>query len=226
MTAYEYIYNGKVLGVVKNQDDVYKTIDIIGDKLSYQYDADITINKDRDIRFNKVVAFNLDLDDREDILNRLTYMRDMKANGHGIYIDGKLVAVLESDKTAKEILDTIKTTYVKQDINIEYKKVGFAENVTIKDVETKLGNIETREKALEYMLTGAVEKKIHTVQSGETFSEIAKMYGLKQSELKVSNPDVIPEKLSIGQEICLNQIVPLGNGADYGSCTVQRGDPV
>jgi murein DD-endopeptidase MepM/ murein hydrolase activator NlpD len=35
------------------------------------------------------------------------------------------------------------------------------------------------------------------------------MYGLKQSELQVSNPDVIPEKLSIGQEICLNQIVPL-----------------
>jgi hypothetical protein len=32
MTAYEYIYNGKVLGVVKNQEDVYKTVDIIGDK--------------------------------------------------------------------------------------------------------------------------------------------------------------------------------------------------
>ncbi len=58
-------------------------------------------------------------------------------------------------------------------------------------------------------MTGAVEKKIHVVQSGETFSEIAKMYGLKQSELKAPNPDVVPEKLHVGQEICLNQIVPL-----------------
>ncbi len=210
MTAYEYIYNGKVLGVVKNQEDVYKTIDIIGDKLSVQYAADITINKEKDIRFNKIVAFHQDIDDKEAILNRLTYMRDMKANGRGIYIDGKLVAILESDETAKAILSEIQNRYLSsENANIEYKKIDFAEDVTIKDIETKLGSIEAKEKALEYMMTGAVEKKIHLVQQGETFSEIAKMYGLKQSELKVSNPEVIPEKLHIGQEICLNQIVPL-----------------
>jgi len=209
MTAYEYIYNGKVLGVVKNQEDVYKTIEIIGDKLSVQYDADITIDKEKDIRFKKIVAFNQNIDNKEDILNRLTYMRDMKAKGRGIYIDGKLVAILESEKTAKEILDEIENRFVKKDANTEYKKIGFAEEVAIKDVETKLGDIEDKDKVLELMMTGAVEKKIHLVQSGETFSEIAKIYGLKQSELKVSNPDVVPEKLKIGQEICLNQIVPL-----------------
>ena len=209
MTAYEYIYNGKILGVVKNQEDVYKTIDIIGDKLSSQYDADITIDKDKDIRFKKIIAFNQDLDNKDDILNRLTYMRDMKAKGHGIYIDGSLVAILESDETAKEILNEIQNKFVKKDANIQYNKVSFAENVEIKDVETKLGNIQAKDKALEYLMTGAVEKQIHVVQSGETFSEIAKMYGMKQSELKASNPDVIPEKLSIGQAISLNQIVPL-----------------
>ena len=209
MTAYEYIYNGKVLGTVKNQEDVYKTIDIIGDKLSYQYDAEITINKDKDIRFKKVVGYHQDIDDKEDILNRLTYMRDMKANGHGIFVNNKLVAVLESEKSAEDILNTIQNSYIQQSDNIKYNKVGFAENVTVKDVETKLGNINSKEKTLEYMMTGAVEKRIHVVQSGETFSEIAKMYGLKQSELQISNPDVIPEKLQIGQEICLNQVVPL-----------------
>lgn len=209
MTAYEYIYNGKVLGAVKNQEDVYKTIDIIGDKLSTQYDADITIDKKKDIRFKKIVAFNQDLDSKDDILNRLTYMRDMKAIGHGIYLDGSLVAILESEKTAKAILAEIQNKYVKKNPNIEYKKIGFAENIEIKDVETKLGNIQAREKVLEYLMTGAVEEQIHVVQSGETFSEIAKMYGMKQSELKASNPDVVPEKLSIGQAISLNQIVPL-----------------
>ncbi|WP_419821963.1 peptidoglycan DD-metalloendopeptidase family protein [Anoxybacterium hadale] len=209
MTAYEYVYNGKVLGVVKNQEDVYKTIDIIGDKLCYQYDAEITINKDEDIQFNKIVAFGQELDDKEDILNRLTYMRDMKANGHGIFVDGKVVAVLDSEETAKEILSAIQDTYLKQADNIQYKEVGFAENVTIDDVETKLGNIDARDKVLEYMMTGAVEKKIHQVQQGETFSGIAKTYGIKQSDLQVSNPNITPDKLQIGQEISLNQIVPL-----------------
>lgn len=209
MTTYEYIYNGKVLGVVKNQEDVYKTIEIIGDKLSTQYDAEITIDKDKDIQFRKIVAFNQNIDNKEDILNRLTYMRDMKAKGRGIFIDGKLVAILESDKTARKILDEIENRFVKKDANTEYKKIGFAEAVEIKDVETKLGDIEDKDKVLEYMMTGAVEKKVHLVQSGETFSEIAKIYGMKQSELKVSNPDLIPEQLKIGQEISLNQIVPL-----------------
>jgi murein DD-endopeptidase MepM/ murein hydrolase activator NlpD len=136
-------------------------------------------------------------------------MRDMKANGKGIYVDGSLMAILDSEKTAEGILKDIQNEYLKKDSNVQYEKIGFAEDIVIKDVETKLGDIETRDKVLEYMLTGAVEKKYHVVQSGETFSEIAKMYGLKQSELQTTNPDVIPEKLHIGQEICLNQIVPL-----------------
>lgn len=209
MTAYEYVYSGKVLGVVKNQEDVYKTIDIIGDKLCYEYDAEITIDKDKDIQFNRVIAFKQDLDDKEDILNRLTYMRDMKANGHGIFVDGKMAAVLDSEETAQEILKAIQSTYLHQADNIQYKQVGFAENVTIKDVETKLGNIDSRENALEYMMTGAVEKNIHVVAQGETFSGIAKQYGIKQNELQVSNPGITPDKLQIGQEISLNQIVPL-----------------
>ncbi|MDD2189755.1 MAG: peptidoglycan DD-metalloendopeptidase family protein [Eubacteriales bacterium] len=209
MTAYEYIYNGKVLGIAKNQEDVNKIVDIIGDKLSYQYNAEITIDKEKDIRFKKILGFNQDIDSKEDILNRLTYMRDMKANGHGIYVDGKLVTILESKESAKNVLNEIKNTYIKEDSGIEYKRTGFAESVEIIDIETKLGNIQKKNNALDYLMTGAIEEKIHVVQSGETFSEIAKMYGLKQSELQYSNPSVVPEKLQIGQEICLNQIVPL-----------------
>jgi len=209
MSAYEYIYNGKVLGVVKNQEDVYKTIDIIGDKLSYEYNAEIKIDKEKDIAFHKIYAWNSELDSKEDILNRLTYMRDMKANGYGVYVDGKLVAILDSKENAKEVLQAIQDRFAKKSSGVKYESVGFAEKVMIKNVETKLGKIQKKEGALEYMLTGATEKKIHAVQDGETFSEIAKMYGLKQSELQNSNPDVIPEKLKISQELCLTQIVPV-----------------
>jgi murein DD-endopeptidase MepM/ murein hydrolase activator NlpD len=91
----------------------------------------------------------------------------------------------------------------------QLKEVGFAENVEIKKVETKLGSIKKKDQALEYIMSGSIEKKIHTVQSGETLSEISKIYGIQLSELQRANPEVIPEKIQIGQEICLNQIVPL-----------------
>ena len=53
ITAYEYMYNDKVLGIVKNQKDVYDIIDTIGDKLTYAYGAEITIDKEKDISFRK-----------------------------------------------------------------------------------------------------------------------------------------------------------------------------
>lgn len=208
-TAYEYIYNGKVLGIAKSQEDVYKIVDVIGDKLSYQYDAEIFIDNEKDIRFNKVIAFNQEIDNKEDILNRLTYMRDMKANGYGIFVDGKLTSVLESEKVAKDVLQEVKNTYTTNDSDIEFKEVGFEENVKIKDVETKLGTIKKKDQAIEHLMTGAIEKKIHVVQQGETFSEISNKYGIKQSELQNSNQDIISEKIQIGQEITLNKIVPL-----------------
>jgi len=136
-------------------------------------------------------------------------MKDMKAKGYGIFVNGNMIAVLESKASAEDILDEMKDRYTKEDDKIKYDKVTFAESVAIKAVDTKLGSIQKKENIMEYMLTGAIEQKIHRVQSGETFSGIAKMYGMTQSELLASNPEIIPEKLSIEQEISLTQAVPL-----------------
>ena len=208
-TAYEYAYNGNVLGVVKNQEDVYKTVDIIGDKLSKAFNAQITIDKDKDITFKKIYAFNIEHDDKEDILNRLTYMKDMRATGYGIFVNEQLVSILDSEATAKSVLEEMKRPYVKDSPDVEYKRVGFAEHVSVGEVETKLGNIQKKEDVMEIMLTGSVEKKIHIVESGETLSYIGKLYGMKQKDLLASNPELNPDKLAIGDEISLTQAAPV-----------------
>jgi hypothetical protein len=123
VTAYEYAYNGKVLGIVKNQSDVHTTIDIIGDKLSQAYDAEITIDKERDISFNKVFALNKKLDNKEDILNNLTYMKDMKATGYGLYIDGRLTAILDSEASVS--ISLILGTFLYTSSRLSWAKDSF-----------------------------------------------------------------------------------------------------
>lgn len=210
ITCYEYLYNGKLLGTVKDIQVVYKTIDLIGDKLSYVYGAEIEIDKEEDIAFRKVYGWNKDIDDKDDVLNTLTYLQDMNANAYAIYADGKRLAVLNSKKDAEGILQTVKNNFIKQSDLIEYKSIDFAEDVEIREIETKIGSIDHNEdELLEYMLTGALEKKIHVVKSGETFLQIAKDYGLKSKELQASNPDVTPDKLQIGQELVLTQVCPV-----------------
>ncbi|MDD3350418.1 MAG: peptidoglycan DD-metalloendopeptidase family protein [Eubacteriales bacterium] len=209
MTAYEYMYNGKTLGVVKDQKDVFAIVDAIGDKLTYAYGAEVNIDKDENLSFKKVVGWDIKTDSQEEILDTFTYMSDMNAKGFAIKVEGKQVALLDSKETANEVLESLKARFTKQSDTIKYKSIGFSEAVEIESVETKIKNIQAEDTALEYMLTGATEKKVHVVQSGETFGEIAKIYGLKSRELEASNPEVTPEKLQIGQELVLTQICPV-----------------
>jgi len=209
ITGYEYSYNGKALGLVKNQNDVYITVDVIGDKLDKEYNAKIIIDKEKNISLKRVIGLGLDLDSREEVLNKFTYLKDMEVQAYAIAVDGKQVALLDSKESAEQILTTIQNTYLKKSDRIVYDQVGFAENVVIKEAATKLGNLQDQDEILEYMLTGAIEKKKHIVKKGETFSEIASMYQITQKQLKASNPDTIPEKLHIGQELVLTAAAPV-----------------
>jgi murein DD-endopeptidase MepM/ murein hydrolase activator NlpD len=209
MTAFEYMYNGKVLGIVKDQRDVYMTVEVIGDKLTHVYGAEINIDPVKDIAFRKVIGWNLPIDDKDKVLNTLTYLRDMNAKAYALLIDGKKVAILDSVTDAESILNTVKSKYTSDSESIQYTSIGFAENVKIEEVSTKIGNIDNEEAALEFILTGAVEKKIHKVASGETFNVIANHYGLTPAELQEANRGTSPDRLQIGQELVLNQIVPL-----------------
>jgi murein DD-endopeptidase MepM/ murein hydrolase activator NlpD len=209
ITAYEYMYNGKVMGIVKDQQDVYRTIDIIGDKLTYAYGAEISIDKEKDISFRKVMGFGLELDCKEDILNQFTYLRDMNATAYAILADGEQKAILYSEKCAEKILNEIQNTYLQDSDSIEYESVGFEEKVEIVEVNTKIGNIQDEEKVLEYMLTGAVEIKTYEVKQGDTLGEIAKNLGMSSDELMAANPGVNPTRLQIGQELILNRVCPV-----------------
>ena len=211
ITAYEYSYNGKALGIVKTKEEVYKTIDAIGDKLGDTLHARVEISKEEDITFREVHGLKLQLDTKDEVLNNLTYMQDIKVMASGIYKEGELVAVVQSVDVAKGILDKIKDNFTQQKENESrvFDSIAFAENVEIKDLSVNLGDIENESDVLKYLLTGAVEKKIHTVQSGETFSGIAKKYGLKQKELEAMNPGINPSKLKIGQQITLNRDAPV-----------------
>jgi murein DD-endopeptidase MepM/ murein hydrolase activator NlpD len=210
-SAYEYMYNGKPLGFVKDKDIVYSTVGLVGDKLSEAYEAQIKIDPQKDISFRRVYVSGEKMDGHEDVLHHLTYMKDMKVTGYAIVADGEKLAVLDSAETAEALLGTVKDQYTEgaDGVEREYKSIGFAENVQIKEVDTKLANLEDPDTVLDYILTGAVEQQVHVVVKGETLSDIAKANGLKTAELMQLNPEIVPERMQIGAEVKLERIVPL-----------------
>lgn len=208
-TAYEYSYNGRTLGMVEKQEDVLKIVDIVSEQLSKEHNAEIYIDKSQDISFKRVVALNKDIDDTEQVLKRLTYMKNMNAKACGIYVNDIRIAIVDSKKTAEGIKKCIMEGYKATSGNVDYEKVGFKEKVELKMIDTKLGRIQNVDAVMQKIMTGAISQQVHIVVAGDTLSGIAKAYSMSLNELREANPTINPERLSIGQEIILTKPAPM-----------------
>ncbi|MFV0516740.1 MAG: LysM peptidoglycan-binding domain-containing M23 family metallopeptidase [Aminipila sp.] len=208
-TAYEYAYNGRTLGIVEKQEDVLKLLDIVSVQLSKEHNAEISIDKTKDITFKRVSSLNKDIDDTEEVLKRLTYMRNMSARAYGIYVNDVRVAIVDSKETGQAILKNITETFLPDVDSVTYEDIGFKEKIDIKQIDTKLGRIQNIDVATQKLMTGAVYQQVHKVVAGETLSGIAKLYNMTISDLKAANPSINPERLSIGQEITLTKPAPM-----------------
>ncbi|MDR2132648.1 MAG: M23 family metallopeptidase [Clostridiales Family XIII bacterium] len=210
-SAYVYMYNGKELGVVNDKKTVYDAVRLVGAKLSQAYGAEISLDEARDIGFKRVFGFEGGVDSPDDVLNNLTYMKDMKVKGYLIVADGKDIAAFDSETTARAFLKNVQAGFLSGNGagDANYTRVGFAEDVTIDEIDTKLAYLKKPEDVFDYVMTGAVEQRYHAVEKGQTLSGIAALYGLGLSELMGMNPGVVPERLQIGQQLKLERVVPL-----------------
>lgn len=165
MTFYEYYYHGKLLGVVRNKEDVYKTIEALGDKLSEASGANVSLDIERDIDFEMVRGANYVASSNEDILNTLTYMKDIDVTAYAIYVDGVQRVIIENEEMAENILKAIENDYTPALANIEYDSVDIDQEISIQEVSAQLGDIWNATDAKRYLKTGSksIEADLETM---------------------------------------------------------------
>ncbi|MDR1953134.1 MAG: peptidoglycan DD-metalloendopeptidase family protein [Clostridiales Family XIII bacterium] len=208
VTAYEYSYNGKVLGVVRNQDQVYETVELIEDKLSAENGAEVVIDKEDDIEFTKVIVAGSDismLDTEEDVLDNLTYLKDVRVKGYILKADELEIGVLSGVDEADAILEQVKFYYLQGREPTEFKAISFAENVQILETETMIENIANSDAIYDKIMKGVTEIKSYTVQAGDTISGIAERNGMTSEALAALNPDIDPDVLHEGQTLRMEE---------------------
>lgn len=209
VTGYEYAYNNRTLGIVKDQEDVTLLVDVVNQQLSKEHEALIAIDKTQDISFKRVFIINKEVDDQEKVLRRLTYMQDLTAKGYGIYIDGTRVGIMSKEEEADRVLNRILNNYLSQSEATEYESVTFAEKIEIKEIDTKLGRMENVDDVVDKILTGGRRTDVHIVEAGETFAIVAEKHGITQSQLRESNPDVDVTQLEVGASLYLSKDVSM-----------------
>lgn len=215
-TAYEYAYNGKTLGVVKSKEDVLKITDLVQEALTADKDVEVVIDDKEDITFKRVAIIGSDIhvDSSEDVLRRLTYVRNINVKGYCIAVNGEAAAIVDSKKTANAVLNSIKAGYTDDDENVVVEKAGFAEDIQIDEVNTDLENLQSKKSAKNKLLTGKTITSSYTVKKGDTLSSVADDYDVTEKEIMAHNPDINRKKLEVGSELT---IVTSGSMVTYES---------
>ena len=209
LTAYEYSYNGKVLGKVRHHEDVYSVLELISSELSREYDAEIAIDPSKDIKFKRVLNISAGVDSAEDVLTKLTYMRDMSVKAYAMYVNGKCVAIFNNKAAAKAVIDSVEHLYLRENERIKYEKIEFAEKLSYKWVDARLGDIMRGDEAFRKIMRGGEKRVNHYVARGDTLGSIAEKYGVSFEKLKKFNPEANPKQLTVGERIVVPVTVPL-----------------
>ena len=205
-TGFAYSYNGKHLGYVKNQEDVTKVLDLVSEELSKEYGSNIQINEDSDITFTEMVILDKEVDNIDAVLKKLTYMSDMKAEAYGIYIEGTLYVTVESEAAAKKVLRNVQNGYLEEESDkLKYEKLGFMEEVEVKQIDTKLAYISSVKQATKKIMTGGEKEVTYTVKDGDTIYDICQELDVTWDEIKAMNPEIKEESIYPGDKILLNR---------------------
>ncbi len=204
MSGYEYSYYGRVLGITRSKQEVYQTIEALGDKLSEASGANINIDVERDIEFKQVHGLHLEIDGPDDILNTLTYMKDIQVRAFAICLDAKEAVILESDTVANQLLQRIRDSFAGEAPDVEYTQITYDQAITVEEVGVELGDIWNPDDAYNYLVTGSAKQnedgEVHplvTIRTTEiaTFLEDVK-FGTRyidNSEIYADETELISE---------------------------------
>lgn len=208
---YEYAYNGKTLGIVKEQQDVLNILDLVSEELSLEYGSNIKINPETDIEFKAVITGSKEVDKIDDVLRKFTYMGDIQATAYSIIVDGERKLTVESEMIANEVLETLLNTYLKKNRdNVEYEYVGFAEEIVIEPYNTTMANVSSKSAAVNKLKSGGQKEETYRVVSGDTIYGICSKLDLTLKELKAMNPGMDEnDTLHIGDKFVIQKEVPL-----------------
>lgn len=209
ITDYEYAYNGRTLGIVHDQQDVLEIMDLVSEELTQEYGSSIAIDPETDITFRPVISYGREIDDADAVLRRFTYMGDIQTQASAIYANGELIAVVESDKIADEVLQEVLDYYCKGDAE-DYEYIGFAEDIQIKPYNTTLARVTSRSSAYKKIRSGGQQEVTYKVKAGDTLYGICEELGITLDELIEMNPKLDNvESIHIGDQYVIAQEVPL-----------------
>ncbi len=208
-TSYSVMIDGKNMGQISSSMALNKAMNASKEKAQQETGMEI-IDSYNTVEVESTHSFFSNNMSDEELQALIDEKVEWLAPGAMLNVNnGEVQLALASEADAQKVLDTLKANATANAGDAVVKSVDFAEEVTIEAGNVKASEIASPEKVLAKITEGQEAVQIHKVAEGESFWTIARNNDLSVSELQALNPNIVPEKLQINQEVSLTKLEPL-----------------
>ncbi len=168
-TVYEYAYNGKTLGYVKEQEEVTDVLDVAGRKLTQNTDsgAKVEFVANQNVTFNPVDGRGKSTDDADTAVNKLIYMTDIETEAYGVYDGAQLKAIVKDQEDADRLLEETKAELSTPDKGMKVVSSDFTNPLDVRPLNVLLGSVQSNQAARRQMIDGGKMEVYHIVDSND-----------------------------------------------------------
>ena len=200
--AYAMNVNGQEVGVVSSPDEKDAIVsniesrasDILGEQFAY----------DAEISMTPVYVSPDELSDTAQIEDALFDGVGALVTAYGMRVDGQELGYAPTKDALYQLLDEVAQPYLTEN-TIRY---DFVEDVEVYPIELPSNTQYDVESIRTTLGQLRVEQSTYEVKKGDTFNAIAYSLDMWPNELSVLNPDVLVDKIWVGQELVIQQAVP------------------
>ncbi|MDR1042928.1 MAG: peptidoglycan DD-metalloendopeptidase family protein [Clostridiales Family XIII bacterium] len=154
LTYYEYSFGGKVLGVVKDEADVYRTVSRpeARETINERVGAAVVLDDDENIEVKKVVnpmPAEVSVDGEDDIISNIATLSDVKIVGRAVRTERNDIGTLASEAEVDKLLGLIRDYWLAGEDLTRYSEVGFTDEVMTDEITTARKNLETADEVFD-----------------------------------------------------------------------------
>jgi len=205
--VYAVEVNGEVIGYVRDAEGVRAAATAIASERSEALGRQVTFGDS--LQLKRVAEAAEPLKTPEELTDVIAESLPLSVPGCLIKVNDSDVVAVATREEAETVVSGVKDDYaarIAKDSNTVFDEITIHETVEICETDVPLILLKTVDEAKQYLLTGTTEEKKYTVAKGDTLWTIAENNGISVNKLIEANPDINPNRLSIGQK--LSMIVP------------------
>ena len=213
VTVYEYAYNGKVLGYVKEQEEVTEVLDVAGSKLSQNNGeaADVEFVANQNVTFNPVDGRGRSTDDMDTAINKLIYMTDIETEAYAVVESdsegSRIVAIVKDSDAADRLLEDSLAELSTPDSGMELVSAEFMKDLSTRPINVLLSSVQSSNQADILMTKGGDMETFHIVEEGETIGSISEEFGVDAENIYDENNREVVNEIAQGDKICIRSTV-------------------